>query len=97
LASVPHTLFGRYIHVAGSANRARPTDLIRYAHDLMRDVTTEILRNGGGLVIFAGREPFQDATVAGSPALIFDWTVVEAVDTAESKWAQTPRSMDSST
>ena len=66
-------------------NKARPTDLIRYAPDLMREVTIAILRNGGGLVIFAGSEPFQDATVAGSPALIFDWTVLEIVDMVASQ------------
>ena len=82
MASVPHTILGRYIHLAGSASKSRPTDLIRYAHDLMRDLTIEILRSGSGLVLFAGREPLQDAAVAGSPALIFDWTVLETADLA---------------
>lgn len=50
----------------------------------MRDLASEILRAGGGLVLFAGKEPVQDAAVAGSPALIFDWTVLEAVDRASS-------------
>jgi hypothetical protein len=46
----------------------------------MRDITTEILRNGGGLVLFAGKEPVQEPGVAGSPALIFDWTILETAD-----------------
>src|ERR1700693_3158309 len=77
LASVPHTLFGRYIQLAGSASRSRPPDLIQYAHGLMRDLTVEILRNGGGLVLFAGNEPIQNTGIPDSPALIFDWTVLE--------------------
>lgn len=35
-------------------------------------------------MLFAGKEPLQDASVAGSPALIFDWTVLEAVDRVSS-------------
>jgi hypothetical protein len=46
----------------------------------MRAITIEILRNGGGLVLFAGKEPFQEIGVTGSPALIFDWTILETVD-----------------
>jgi hypothetical protein len=80
LASLPHTLFGRYIHLAGSANKSRPADLIRYGHDLMRDITTEILRNGAGLVLFAGKEPVREPGVADSPALSFDWTILETAD-----------------
>lgn len=80
MTPVPHTLFGRYVQLAGSANKLKPADLIRYAHDLMRSLTTEILRSGGGLVLFAGKEPLQDVTIVGSPALIFDWTVMETVD-----------------
>jgi hypothetical protein len=79
LETARNTLFGRYIHLAGSANKSRPASLIRYAHDLMRNITAEILRSGGGLVLFAGREPLQKQGDAGSPALIFDWTTLETV------------------
>jgi hypothetical protein len=85
LASVPHVLFGRYVHLAGSANKSRPADLIRYGHDLMRNITTEILRNGGGLVVFAGKEPVQAPGVTNSPALTFDWTILETVDSVASQ------------
>jgi hypothetical protein len=84
MASVPHTLFGRYIQLAGSANKSRSADLIRYAHGLMRAVTVEILRTGGGLVLFAGREPIQEPNVTYSPALIFDWTILETFDSVSS-------------
>jgi hypothetical protein len=51
----------------------------------MRDLTIEILRNGGGLVLFAGKEPVQELGVTGSPAVIFDWTILETVDSVASQ------------
>lgn len=85
MTAVPHTLFGRYIHLAGSASKSRDAAIIRYAHDLIRRVAIEILRNGGGLVLFVGKEPVQSPGVPGSPALIFDWTILEAVDSVASQ------------
>ena len=85
MTPVPHTLFGRYIHLAGSASKSRDAALIRYAHDLIRRVAIEILRNGGGLVLFVGKEPVQAPDIPGSPALIFDWTILEAVDSVTSQ------------
>lgn len=85
MAAVQHTLFGRYIHLAGSASKSRDSTLIRYAHDLMRRIAIEILRNGGGLVLFVGKEPVQAPDTPGSPALTFDWTILEAVDSVASQ------------
>jgi len=85
LAAVPHTLFGRYIHLAGSASKSRDVSLIQYAHNLMRRITIEILRNGGGLVLSAGKEPVQAADIPGSPAIVFDWTILEAADSVASQ------------
>jgi hypothetical protein len=85
LTGVQHTLFGRYIHLAGSASKSRDAKLIRYAHDLIRRIAIEILRNGGGLVLFVGKEPVQAPETPGSPALIFDWTILEAVDSVASQ------------
>lgn len=80
LAAVPDRVFGKYIHLAGSASRSRDAALIRYAHDLVRRITTEILRSGGGLVLFAGKEPVHEVGISGSPAIIFDWTILETAD-----------------
>lgn len=82
--SSTQTLFGRYVQLAGSASRHRTPELIRYGQDLMRDLTSEILRVGGGLVLFAGKEPLQTAS-DDSPALIFDWTALEIVDRVTSQ------------
>jgi nucleoside 2-deoxyribosyltransferase len=80
LAEVPHRVFGKYIHLAGSASKLRDAALIRYAHDLVRRITTEILRSGGGLVLFAGNEPVQASGIPDSPAIIFDWTILETAE-----------------
>lgn len=80
MAATTHPVNGKYIHFAGSASKLRDTSLIRYAHDLVRRIATEILRSGGGLVLFAGKEPVQAAGTPGSPAIIFDWTIWEAAD-----------------
>ena len=85
VAAVAHPLFGRYVHLAGSASKSRDAALIRYAHDLVRGITTEILRSGGGLVLFAGKEPVQAADIPDSPAIIFDWTILEAADSVASQ------------
>ena len=85
LAAVAHPLLGRYIHLAGSASKSRNAALIRYAHDLVRSIVSEILRSGGGLVLFAGKEPVQAADIQGSPAIIFDWTILEVADSVASQ------------
>ena len=80
LAEEPHWVFGKYIHLAGSASKGSDASLIRYAHDLVRCTAMEILRSGGGLVLFAGKEPVQAVDTPGSPSIIFDWTILEAAD-----------------
>jgi hypothetical protein len=66
---------GKYFHIAGSANAKTEPELIRFAHRVVQGVVQAIVRNGGGIVCAAGVEPRQDPSVAGSPSLLFDWTV----------------------
>lgn len=68
----------RYFHIAGSASSKTRTELIVYAHGLIREIATLIVQRGGGLVLFAGKEPRQNSEDQDSPALLFDWTVLEA-------------------
>lgn len=69
--------FGRkYFHIAGSANAGTQRGLIRFAHDVVRSLVDAILVRGGGVICAAGAEPLQDASVADSPSLVFDWTVL---------------------
>lgn len=85
MAAVGHPLFGRYIHLAGSASKSSDVALIRYAHNLLRSIATEILGTGGGLVLFAGKEPVHPANIQSSPAIIFDWTILEAAGSLASQ------------
>jgi hypothetical protein len=68
----------RYFHIAGSASSRTRAELIVYAHDLVREIATQVLQGGGGLVVFAGKEPRQNNEAPGSPSLLFDWTALEA-------------------
>ena len=68
---------GKYFHIAGSASAKTGTELIMYAHDLVSEISKHVMENGGGLVLFAGKEPLQSSGDQSSPALIFDWTALE--------------------
>lgn len=68
----------RYFHIAGSASARTQAELIVYTQDLVREIATLIVQRGGGLVLFAGREPRQNSEDQNSPALLFDWTALEA-------------------
>jgi hypothetical protein len=50
---------------------------VKYAHQLVSNLTREILREGGGLVLNIGKEPRPPSAPADSPSLIFDWTALE--------------------
>jgi len=76
----PEGFQGKYFHIAGSASAKTATELIMYAHDLVREISKRVAENGGGLVLFAGKEPRQNSGDQDSPALIFDWTAVETAE-----------------
>lgn len=71
-------LFGRRIHIAGSASASTDAAVIRFAHALVRELVTLILQNGGGLVLFAGKEPLVPTGALEAPSMIFDWTALQA-------------------
>src|SRR4051794_28641095 len=68
-------LLGRRVHIAGSASPEVSSDLLEYAHEFVRGFSRLVLRNGGGLVLSAGKEPLRPEAKLG---LTFDWTVLEA-------------------
>jgi hypothetical protein len=71
-------LLGRRVQIAGSANQKTDPSLIRYGHDVVRNLAKNILEAGGGLVAGVGREPRAEGASADAPSLTFDWTVLEA-------------------
>jgi len=69
----------KYFHIAGSANAKIASELILYAHHVVSEITARIIESGGGLVLFAGKEPRQKDEDPNSPALVFDWTALDTV------------------
>lgn len=71
------TIYGRRIQIAGSASSSTDASLLRYAHELVTGIVDRLLKEGAGLVLNAGKEPFGDVPACGLPSLIFDWTALE--------------------
>lgn len=72
-ASLP--LAGRRIQIAGSASASTDPAVVRYGHEVIARLVTNIMKAGGGIVVSAGREP---RSAADAPGLTFDWTALEA-------------------
>jgi len=72
------TLAGRRIQIAGSASGSIDPALVRYTHEIIARLVTNIMTAGGGIVVSAGREPRPDGAAADAPSLTFDWTALDA-------------------
>ncbi len=70
-------LIGRRLHIAGSAHPHAHPALIVQAHRIVRRLVREALREGATLVVQAGPEPLAGGADLESPALVFDWTILE--------------------
>lgn len=75
-------LFGRRIHVAGSASDHTPAVRRAWAHDFVRAVTSGVIARGGGLVLAAGKEPVPPQEPSPAPSLVFDWTALSEAEAA---------------
>lgn len=73
---------GRRIHFAGSADAGVQLSRLDYTHKLVKQLAKHILLNGGGLVVTVGSEPLVQKE--SSLPLIFDWTLLEALDECRS-------------
>lgn len=70
-------LNGRSIHIAGSANRGVPANVLRYSHRLISVIVEQLALQGARFVVGVGKEPRQNEEDDTSPSIIFDWTVLE--------------------
>lgn len=70
-------VYGRRIQISGSANFKTDTRLTHYAHDLVSRLVRSILKDGGGLVLGAGKEPRPENPHVQAPSILFDWTAIE--------------------
>jgi hypothetical protein len=73
----PEASRGKYFHISGSASAKTATELIVYTHQLVSEIAARVVEHGGGLMLFAGKEPRQNSSDRTSPALLFDWTAME--------------------
>lgn len=73
-----HTMNHEYFLIAGSISRTTSDALIDRAHEFVRAFVAEALDAGAGFVVYLASEPVNDT---GKP-LLFDWTVVRAIDDA---------------
>ncbi len=70
---------GRRIHIAGSASQSVDPRLLDYGHDLIRYVTQMLCAMGAVFLVQVGGEPRIDQQQGRLP-MIFDWTVIDAVN-----------------
>jgi hypothetical protein len=78
VSTAPLPLAGRRIQIAGSASASTDPALVRYGHEVIARLVTNIMTAGGGVVVSAGREPRPEGAAADAPSLTFDWTALEA-------------------
>ena len=78
-------LEGRKVHIAGSASETTPVGLLTYAHNLVAETVSELVRGGATFVVGVGSEP-RAADSGGEQPIVFDWTVMETVKDRISKW-----------
>jgi hypothetical protein len=78
VSTAPLLLAGRRIQIAGSASASTDPAVVRYGHEVIARLVTNIMKAGGGIVVSAGREPRPEGAAADAPGLTFDWTALEA-------------------
>lgn len=71
-------LRGRRIHIVGSADPEEDAKRLEYVHSLVSRLTEALALEGATFVIPFGNQPLLKDRSDG-PAIIFDWTVAEAV------------------
>jgi hypothetical protein len=76
--SMKSWIWKKRLHISGSIHPSTADVVKLYAHELVRKLTHEVLRRGGGVVVQVGKESFADGAPKGSPSLHFDWTALEA-------------------
>ena len=75
------SLSGKYIQIAGSAHETTDLEVLRYSHNLVRYITSELLKSGAKLIVATGSEDIVDPDKPSwDTALYYDWNVLEAID-----------------
>ena len=69
---------GKFVLVSGTASRSCTQQPLDIAFEFVEQLTTEILKSGGGLVVLLGDEN-QTKGADGRPR-IFDWVIMRAIE-----------------
>jgi len=80
-SGLPSERFTGRLHVAGSADPASDPDLLAHAHAAVEATVRTLVRQGGSVAVSVVSEPRWGPNADGLP-LVFDWTVLDAVDAA---------------
>lgn len=71
---------GKYIQIAGSAHDTTDLKILKYSHELIRYLTSGLLRNCAKLIVGTGAEDMVDADKPSwNTALYYDWNVLETI------------------
>ena len=71
---IKYILKNKRILISGSANDGVSLHILKYTHNLIKDIVHQILHLGGGIVTSVGDDPKID----GIPK-VFYWSVIEAI------------------
>ena len=80
---------GKFILLSGSAGLSCPADKLDIAFEFVESFTGEVLRRGGGLVVFAGNEE-STKDERGAPH-VFDWLALREVEAYAETTTEAPR------
>ena len=67
------------IHFAGSADKNISYDLLKYAHNLVRELVKSLATKGATFAVQVGQEPLSVEDNPKPLPIIFDWTVIATV------------------
>ncbi|MDE0087814.1 MAG: nucleotide-binding protein, partial [Candidatus Poribacteria bacterium] len=71
---------GKYIQIAGSAHETTDLKILKYSHELIRHLTSELLRNCAKLIVATGSEDMADSNKPSwDTGLYYDWNVLETI------------------
>ena len=80
-------LSGKYIQIAGSAHETTDLKILKYSHELIRYLTSGLLRNCAKLIVGTGAEDMVDADKPSwDTALYYDWNVLETIGDYINSW-----------
>ncbi len=79
--NLKQSLAGKYIQIAGSAHETTDPKILKYSHELIRYLTSGLLRNCAKLIVGIGAEDMVDADKPSwNTALYYDWNVLETIN-----------------